>query len=49
MVGNNSKKRTREQTTKGNSGISPANKRAGTAKTGEGEAAPYKLQYQNGY
>ena len=33
MVGKKSKKRTREQATKGNSGISPPNKRAGTAKT----------------
>ena len=33
MVGKKSKKRTREQATKGNSGISTPNKRAGTAKT----------------
>ena len=33
MVGKKSKKRTREQATKGNSGILPPNKRAGTAKT----------------
>ena len=33
MIRKKSKKRTRKQTTKGNSGISPPTKRAGTAKT----------------